>query len=137
MRVRIRPIASSAFTPITESCGPVIPASSPPPFRFGCTRASFVCTCVCVPITAVTRPSSQRAIATFSLVASAWKSRMTTGACARASSTSSSTISHGDTRRVEIERAEQVQHRDLHAVARLDDGQRAPGRQRALRSPAG
>jgi hypothetical protein len=35
---------------------------------------------VCVPITAVTRPSSQRASATFSLVASAWKSTITTGA---------------------------------------------------------
>ena len=95
--MRIRPIASSAFTPITESCGPVIPASVTAAVPFGCTRASFVCTCVCVPITAVTRPSSQRAIAIFSLVASAWKSRTTTGACARASSTSPSTISHGDT----------------------------------------
>jgi len=60
-------------------------------------RASFVWMCVCVPITAVTRPSSHVAIATFSLVASAWKSRNTTGAAARASSTSLSTISHGDT----------------------------------------
>ena len=65
-----------------------------PPGRM---RASFVCTCVCVPITAVTRPSSQRVIATFSLVASAWKSTTTTGACERASSTSWSTISHGET----------------------------------------
>src|SRR2546429_5330842 len=40
----------------------------------GWTRASAVCTCVCVPTTAVTRPSSQRASATFSLVASAWTS---------------------------------------------------------------
>ena len=40
----------------------------------GWIRASLVWTCVCVPITAVTRPSSQRATATFSLVASAWKS---------------------------------------------------------------
>ena len=37
----------------------------------GCTRASLVCTCVCVPKTAVTFPSSTRARATFSLVASA------------------------------------------------------------------
>jgi len=34
-------------------------------------RASFVWMCVWVPITAVTRPSSQVASATFSLVASA------------------------------------------------------------------
>ena len=61
------------------------------------TRASEVCTCVCVPITAVTRPSSQRASATFSLVASAWKSTTTTGARPRASSTSSSTTSQGET----------------------------------------
>ena len=60
-------------------------------------RASFVCTCVCVPITAVTRPSSQRESATFSLVASAWKSTITTGASARASSTRPSTISQGET----------------------------------------
>jgi len=53
--------------------------------------------CVWVPITAVTRPSSQVAMATFSLVASAWKSTTTTGAAARASSTSSSTTSHGET----------------------------------------
>ena len=61
----------------------------------GCTRASLVCTCVCVPITAVTRPSSTRESATFSLVASAWKSTSTTCARARASSTSSSTTSNG------------------------------------------
>jgi len=63
----------------------------------GRTRASFVWTCVCVPITAVTRPSSHVAIATFSLVASAWKSTTITAAFARASSTSASTISQGET----------------------------------------
>jgi hypothetical protein len=81
---------------MTLSCGPVIPASvtaAVPPRN---TRASFVCTCVCVPITAVTRPSSHVASATFSLVASPWKSTTTIGAFARASSTSPSTISHGD-----------------------------------------
>ena len=69
--VRIRRIARSASTPITESCGPVIPASVIAAVPPGCTRASLVCTWVCVPITAVTLPSSQRASATFSLVASA------------------------------------------------------------------
>ncbi len=53
-------------------------------------RASAVWTCVCVPRTAVTRPSSQCASATFSLVASAWTSTTITSACARASSTSPS-----------------------------------------------
>jgi len=76
----MRRIASSASTPMTESCGPVIPASVIAAVPPGSTRASAVCTCVCVPITAVTRPSSQRASATFSLVASAWKSTTTTGA---------------------------------------------------------
>src|SRR6476660_3368033 len=52
--------------------------------------------CVWVPITAVTRPSSQVAMATFSLVASAWKSTTTTGAAARASSPSSPTTSLDD-----------------------------------------
>ena len=55
--VRIREIACSALTPITESCGPVIPASVIAAVPPGCTRASFVWTCVCVPKTAVTRPS--------------------------------------------------------------------------------
>ena len=91
----MRAIARSAWTPITESCGPVMPASEIAAVPPGMTRASFVCTWVCVPITAVTRPSSQRAIATFSLVASAWKSTTTTGAAARASSTSGSTTSNG------------------------------------------
>ena len=68
------------LTPITESCGPVMPASVIAAVPPGRTRASFVWTCVCVPITAVTRPSSQCAIAIFSLVASAWKSTTTTGA---------------------------------------------------------
>ena len=58
MPVCIRRIASSALTPITESCGPVIPASVIAAVPPGCTRASLVCTCVCVPNTAVTRPSS-------------------------------------------------------------------------------
>jgi hypothetical protein len=35
-------IASSAFTPITESCGPVIPASVIAAVPPGSTRASFV-----------------------------------------------------------------------------------------------
>src|SRR5207248_1869089 len=82
--VRMRAIASSALTPITESCGPVMPASVIAAVPPGCTRASLVWTCVCVPITAVTRPASRRATATFSLVASAWKSTSTMRAPARA-----------------------------------------------------
>ena len=70
----MRLIASSALTPITESCGPVMPASVIAAVPPGCTRASLVWTCVWVPKTAVTRPSSHRATAIFSLVASAWKS---------------------------------------------------------------
>ena len=54
----MRLIASSACTPMTLSCGPVIPASLSAAVPPGRTRASFVCTCVCVPITAVTLPSS-------------------------------------------------------------------------------
>ena len=52
-----RLIAPSGSLPITESCGPVIPASVIAAVPPESTRASFVCTCVCVPITAVTRPS--------------------------------------------------------------------------------
>ena len=47
----------SGTLPITESCGPVIPASVIAAVPPASTRASFVCTCVCVPSTAVTRPS--------------------------------------------------------------------------------
>jgi len=67
----MRRIASSASTPITESCGPVMPASVMNAVPFGSTVASEVWTWVWVPTTAVTRPSSQRASADFSLVASA------------------------------------------------------------------
>jgi hypothetical protein len=68
--VRICLTASSVTTPMTESCGPVIPASVTAAVPLGVTRASFVWMCVCVPITAVTFPSRSAAIATFSLVAS-------------------------------------------------------------------
>ena len=40
------------MTPITESCGPVMPASVIAAVPPGWTRASLVCTCVCVPKTA-------------------------------------------------------------------------------------
>ena len=46
-------------------------------------------------MTAVTRPSSTRASAIFSLVASAWKSTRITGVVRRASATSSSTTTNG------------------------------------------
>ena len=76
--------------------GPVIPASVMNAVPPGSTRASEVWTCVCVPTTAVTRPSSQRASATFSLVASAWTSTRTTGVSRRASSTRPSISSNID-----------------------------------------
>jgi len=49
---------------------------------------------VCVPTTAVTRPSSQRASAIFSLVASAWTSTRTSRVSAVAAVTSSSITSN-------------------------------------------
>ena len=55
--------------------------------------------------TAVTRPSSQRESATFSLVASAWTSTRITGVCSRASSTSASITSNSRDGGVEEERA--------------------------------
>ena len=126
--VRMRRIASSLVTPITESCGPVIPTSVSAAVPPGSTRASEVCTWVCVPSTAVTRPSSHVASATFSLVASACRSTTTTGVVSRASSTSGSTSSHMLLRRLEEERAEEVEHRDLRAVARLHEREPATGR---------
>ena len=94
MPVRMRRIASSASTPMTESCGPVMPASVMKAVPPGRTRASAVCTCVWVPTTAVTLPSSQRASAIFSLVASAWTSTSTSGVSLRAFSTRPSTTSN-------------------------------------------
>ena len=123
--VRIRWMASSARTPMTESCGPVMPASVIAAVPPGRTRASFVCTCVCVPITAVTRPSSMRASAIFSLVASAWKSTRTTGVCARASSTSASTTRNGWTGVCRKSWPWRLSDGDRRAVARLDDGEPA------------
>ena len=57
-------------TPMTPSCGPVMPTSVRYAVPFGRIRSSAVCTCVCVPKTAVTRPSRCQPIATFSDVAS-------------------------------------------------------------------
>ena len=63
--------AGSISTPMTESCGPVIPTSVRYAVPFGRMRSSAVCTCVCVPTTAVTLPSRCQPIAIFSEVASA------------------------------------------------------------------
>ena len=57
-----------------ESCGPVMPASVRHAVPLGRIRSSAVWTWVCVPTTAVTRPSRCQPIAIFSEVASAWKS---------------------------------------------------------------
>ena len=71
---RARPARRSRSRAVPSSRASVIAAVPP-----GCTRASFVWTCVCVPSTAVTLPSSQFASATFSLVASACMSTTITG----------------------------------------------------------
>jgi len=71
-----------------------MPASVMNAVPFARTRASDVWTCVWVPTTAVTRPSSQRARATFSLVASACTSTRTSGVSRTACSTRSSTTSN-------------------------------------------
>jgi hypothetical protein len=57
--------------PKTLSCGPVKPASVRYAVPPGKICSSAVCTCVCVPTTALTWPSSIRANAIFSEVASA------------------------------------------------------------------
>ncbi len=74
MSVRKRRNAAPRSMPITLSKPPVMPASvrhAVPPGRM---RSSAVCTCVCVPITAETRPSRCQPSAIFSAVVSAWKS---------------------------------------------------------------
>ena len=49
----------SSFTPKIESYGPVIPRSVIKAVPFAKILASEVCTCVCVPTTAVTVPSAE------------------------------------------------------------------------------
>ncbi len=72
--VRNRSRICSRLTPITPPRAPVIPTSEMYAVPWGSTRRSAVGTWVCVPSTASTRPSRCQPIATFSLVASAWKS---------------------------------------------------------------
>ena len=79
----------SRVNPMIPSYAPVIPASvryAVPPGRI---VSSAVCTCVCVPTTAETRPSRYQPMACFSDVASPCMStRMTLTSPARASSSS-------------------------------------------------
>ena len=104
-------------TPITESCGPVIPTSVSAAVPPGRTRASEVWTWVCVPSTAVTRPSSQAASATFSLVASAWTSTSDDRRRgARLVDELVDDLPHA-LRGIEEERAEHVDDGDARAVA--------------------
>ena len=74
-----RAMACSFLTPMTESVGPVMPASVMNAVPEARIRSSAVWTCVWVPITALALPSRCQASAIFSDVASAWKSIMTTG----------------------------------------------------------
>ena len=67
----------STSSPMTESRAPTMPTSQTKAVPLGRMRASAVPTCVCVPTTAVTRPSRYQPMATFSLVASACMSTMT------------------------------------------------------------
>ena len=95
--VKNRFSTSSVSTPITESYGPLIPTSvwyAVPP---GNTRSSAVGMCVCVPSTAVTRPSRYQPSATFSLEASPCTSSRITFASLfrRTLSSSSSALRNG------------------------------------------
>ena len=71
MAVRKRATTGTISRPRTLSCGPVKPASVRYAVPPGKICSSAVCTCVCVPTTPLTRPSSIRAKAIFSEVASA------------------------------------------------------------------
>ena len=95
MPLRKRPSAAATSTPMTESCGPVMPTSVRYAVPFGRMRSSAVCTCVCVPTTAVTLPSRCQPIAIFSDVASAWKSTKTMRARCFTFSISFSTPANG------------------------------------------
>ena len=93
-------IACSRLTPITPPRGPVIPTSVMYAVPPGSTRASAVGTCVCVPTTAVTRPSRCQPIATFSEVASACMStRMWSASASSPSATSISVNAERPARR--------------------------------------
>ncbi len=75
-----------------------------------------------------TLPSSRRASAIFSLVASAWKSTTTIGVSRRSSSTSCSATENGCDLRVHEQPAHEVEHRDRACRrARGDDAAPRPG----------
>ena len=94
---------------------------------FGSSRSSAVWTCVCVPTTAVTRPSRCHPIAIFSDVASAWKS--TKMIRARSRSAFDLLLDHD-------ERVVDVEHE--HATHHVDDAHRcAAARAREVAAFAG
>src|SRR5262249_29677500 len=95
---RKRWTARSLSTPITESVGPVIPRSVMYAVPLGSTRSSAVCTCRCVPTTALTRPSRYQPMACDSLVASQCMSTTTMGVSALRRATSSSAFLNGQSR---------------------------------------
>src|SRR5215213_6334844 len=99
MSVTKRRIDCSLTTPMTPPRGPVMPTSVMYAVPPGSTRASAVGTCVWVPTTAVTRPSRCQPIATFSLVASAWKSTRTWSTLSRSSRSAASGLAAQEVRR--------------------------------------
>ena len=122
MPVRIRRIARSVSTPITESCGPGHPdvrqRGRPAGKHAGVGRLDVRVR----PEHRGDPPVEPRASATFSLVASAWTSTTTTGvAAARLLDEVVDDLPHA-VRRLEEERAEHVDDGDRRSVARGDDG---------------
>src|ERR1043166_6071720 len=95
IRVRNRRSAAARSMPITLSNPPVIPASHRNAVPLGRMRSSAVCTCVCVPTMAETRPSRCQPRATFSAVVSAWKSTKMTLACLPSVSSTASAVRNG------------------------------------------
>src|ERR1043166_1789909 len=93
--VRNRRSAAVRSMPITLSNPPVIPASHRNAVPLGRMRSSAVCTCVCVPTRADTRPSRCQPSATFSAVVSAWKSTKMTLACLPSVSSTASAVRNG------------------------------------------
>ena len=106
-------MAGAFSTPITESCGPVMPTSVMAAVPPGSTRSSAVATCVCVPTTSDARPSRCQARAIFSDVTSAWKSTTTTGVCSRRRAVSASSFVKGSSTQRHVDAAHRVHDRHL------------------------
>src|SRR6188768_1203848 len=113
--------------PRQDSTGPHMPASQRKAVPPGKICSSAVCVWVCVPTTALTRPSRKRPMAIFSLVVSACTSTKMMGVSSRKRATSSSIWRNGFSSALPLH----VDHGDL-ALGCFEDDRAVAGRTRRI-----